>query len=899
MSPNAASAIRVVPFVAQLAQHGERVAVITPDVSLSYAELAMWVGDAARRLGPERRLVLVEGGNDLDSLVWYLGALAAGQAVLLVPGGNSAMSQPVVDAYDPDVLVRAGGSSADGSRPTPGRRRYAPTFGRRSRVAAPPPSGRRRYAPMLGRRSRVAAPPPWRLDESRLDERRAVTRHDLHPDLALLLSTSGSTGSPKLVRLSYDNLQSNAASIAEFLDIRHTDRAATTLPMHYCYGLSVIHSHLFRGAGIVLTDLSVVDACFWDLAREVEVTTLAGVPHTFDLLDRVGFAEMSLPSLRYITQAGGRMAPEHVRRFAELGQRRGFDLVVMYGATEATARMAYLPPERAVTHPGTIGVPIPGGGFSIEPVAEVDEPGGGELVYHGRNVMLGYAQTAADLGLGRGVTALRTGDLARRTSAGHYEIIGRRSRFVKIVGLRIDLQQVERMLASGGHSALCAGADGELAVVVESGAAHPAPIAADLAGRYGLPQAAVHVAVSPELPRLANGKPDYPAVRALAAAAAVRTDPEPPSAAQVDVPTLTQLYSDLLGRGDVTPDSTFVDLGGDSLSYVEMSVQLEQVLGHLPPGWHTTRIRDLAHLVRPKRRFSLHTLETSVAMRAAAIIMIVGSHIGVLNLRGGAHALLAVAGYNFARFQLTSADRRARIRSQLASIARVVVPSVAFIAVLFAVTSKYTVANVFLVNNVFGPDSWATTWQFWFVEVLVQLLVLMMALLAIPWVDRLERSYQFGFALGLLGVGVVLRFGIIEIGLTKTAPALWLFAFGWALARASSRWHRVLLSAVVLASVPGFFDSTWRNSVIIALLLLLTWAPTVLVPAALRHVAGVLAGASLYIYLVHWVVYPAVREYSGWLAVVASLLAGIGYWLLASRVLPVAVRMWRARRPGL
>jgi acyl-CoA synthetase (AMP-forming)/AMP-acid ligase II len=139
--------------------------------------------------------------------------------------------------------------------------------------------------------------------------RRYTGRSAAHPDLALLLSTSGSTGSPKLVRLSRDNVLSNAASIADYLDLRPTDRGVTTLPLHYCYGLSVLHSHLVAGAAIVLTDLSVADACFWDLVADTGVTGLAGVPYTYELLEASGFSDRDLPGLRYLTQAGGRDGP--------------------------------------------------------------------------------------------------------------------------------------------------------------------------------------------------------------------------------------------------------------------------------------------------------------------------------------------------------------------------------------------------------------------------------------------------------------------------------------------------------------------------------------------------------------------------------------------------------------
>ncbi|MEV1147643.1 AMP-binding protein, partial [Micromonospora sp. NPDC049799] len=376
-------AVGAVPFVRELAAHGDRPAVITRDGETTYAELADRVARTAARLGTARRLVLVVGANTLDSLVAYLAALHAGHPVLLVPGGHDAAVASLVAAYDPDVVV----GPADGG---------------------------------------------WRIVQ-----RRAASAHDLHQDLALLLSTSGSTGSPKLVRLSHANLQANAESIAGYLGIRDTDRAATTLPLHYCYGLSVVNSHLARGAALVLTDLSVADGCFWELFRATRATTFAGVPYTFDLLDRVGFAGMDLPHLRYVTQAGGRLAPERVVRYAELGRRAGWDLFVMYGQTEATARMAYLPPDLALDRPTAIGVPVPGGAFRLAPVADHADPAVGELVYAGPNVMLGYAESPADLALGRTIDELHTGDLARRGADGLWEIVGRRSRFAKILGLRI------------------------------------------------------------------------------------------------------------------------------------------------------------------------------------------------------------------------------------------------------------------------------------------------------------------------------------------------------------------------------------------------------------------------------------------------------------------------------
>ncbi|MGA9748140.1 MAG: AMP-binding protein, partial [Nocardioides sp.] len=541
-------------FWSDLRRYGDRTALVTDDGPVSYRDLADRVDGLAAWLGATRRLVLLAGANDLETVVGYLAALRGGHPVVLVPGDSATNLAAVAEVYDPDVLIAGDGPV----------------------------------------------------------ERRAGTRHDLHPDLALLLSTSGSTGSPKLVRLSADNLAANAASIASYLGIRPSDVAATTLPLHYCYGLSVLNSHLAVGATVLLTDLSVVDPCFWDACRTHHVTTFAGVPYTFDLLDRTDFAGLELPSLRYLTQAGGRLAPDRIRGYAELGRSRGWDLFVMYGQTEATARMAYLPPDRALESAGSIGVPVPGGSFRLEAIPELPLDGGnpghdiGELVYSGPNVMLGYATTADDLALGREVHELRTGDVARRRDDGLLEIVGRRTRFAKIFGVRVDLDQVERVYAERGHVVLCADAGDRLVLVADASArsATEAELLRVAKEHLGLPRGAVQVMVLTDLPRLPSGKPDY---RRLVTLATSRLEPAAPapSAPVDDAPRrsaeLRAALGAVLGRDDVTDADSFVGLQGDSLSYVEASVRVEDVLGSLPVGWHTLSIADLAGRHAPAR----------------------------------------------------------------------------------------------------------------------------------------------------------------------------------------------------------------------------------------------------------------------------------------------------------
>ncbi len=290
----------------------------------------------------------------------------------------------------------------------------------------------------------------------------------LHPELRLLLSTSGSTGSPKLVRLSAANLDANAAAIASYLGLRDDDVALTTLPLDYCYGLSVLHSHLAAGASLLLDDRSVTEPGLWADARAHGVTSFAGVPYTFDLLGAAGWPQ--LPTLRQVTQAGGRMAPERVRTLAAQGEAEGWELVVMYGQTEATARMAYLPPRPRDHAPAVGGCRDPRRGLPAGPRRRRRAGRRRAGLLPGRNVMLGYAESPADLARGAEVDELRTGDLARISTDGLVEVVGRRSRFAKLFGQRIDLDRVQTLLGLGGYDAGCAeSVDGQQLVVAVPG----------------------------------------------------------------------------------------------------------------------------------------------------------------------------------------------------------------------------------------------------------------------------------------------------------------------------------------------------------------------------------------------------------------------------------------------
>jgi len=286
-----------------------------------------------------------------------------------------------------------------------------------------------------------------KIDGLSILEEKTISNHNFHPDLAMLLSTSGSTGNPKLIRLSKTNIETNMKSIAEFLSLTANDRAITTLPMNYTYGLSIINSHLYAGASIIFTDSSIVDQQFWQLFDEYRPTSLNGVPYTYQLFKRL-LKPKQLKHLRYMTQAGGRLGSSLQEYFAKLTQEHNRDLYVMYGHTEATARMAYLDPSRVLDKLDSIGQAIPGGRFEL-----VDDQGRvitsphtlGELIYYGPNVSMGYALTLEDLSLAdQWQGRLSTGDLAMVDEEGFFFIQGRKNRYVKVYGVRINLDDIEK-----------------------------------------------------------------------------------------------------------------------------------------------------------------------------------------------------------------------------------------------------------------------------------------------------------------------------------------------------------------------------------------------------------------------------------------------------------------------
>lgn len=331
-----------------------------------------------------------------------------------------------------------------------------------------------------------------------------------HPDLAVLLATSGSTGSPKFVRLSRTAITTNAAAIAEVLDVGQRDVAITNLPLHYSYGMSVLNSHLLRGATVVIDDHSLLTRPFWQAVDDFGVTTLSGVPQHYRMLRRLKFDPADFPTLRTLTQAGGALAPDLVREFHTAMTSVGGRMFVMYGQTEAAPRMATLPSGQLPAKLGSVGVALPGGRFAISP--------DGEVGYTGPNVMLGYARTEADLARGDDCGGrLATGDLGRLDDDGYLTITGRMSRLGKVFGHRVSLDDVEHLARELGLSAVGAvPSDDRVVLYVEGADTQVATSTARaLSDRLRVHVSGFDVQGIDSLPLLPSGKIDYRTLAAM------------------------------------------------------------------------------------------------------------------------------------------------------------------------------------------------------------------------------------------------------------------------------------------------------------------------------------------------------------------------------------------------
>lgn len=295
--------------------------------------------------------------------------------------------------------------------------------------------------------------------------------HSLYDNLSLLLPTSGSTGSPKLVRHSYKNLEFSAYSVAEIFNLNSNHKAFAFLPMYYTMGLSAINSHLSVGATIILIKSAMTDASFWNVLKDKEPSSFSGVPYSYEILKKLRFFRFKMPYLKFINEGGGKLSSELYDECVNFAKANDAKFIPTYGQTEGSSRMTFLDPEMVEIKKGSIGKPIPGCTISIvnnQGVESFEGEAEGEMVFRGPNVTLGYAKQLEDLNRPderQGV--LFTGDLVKRDIEGYYFIIGRKSNFLKLFGIRVSLDHVEQIIKSEfSIDCACGGNDKKMIVLI-------------------------------------------------------------------------------------------------------------------------------------------------------------------------------------------------------------------------------------------------------------------------------------------------------------------------------------------------------------------------------------------------------------------------------------------------
>lgn len=435
-----------------------------PDFSLTYEELQARVSSVAKYLESfSPGLLLLGFETEIDSIVTYLAAMQTRRSIMLIdPRSNNQVVQNLTEKFRPALL---GG--------------------------------------VLG------------LGSTNL--KRLENPFSEIPDSSVFLPTSGSTGSSKMVRLSIEALTANAQSIVQGLQLSNNQIAPLNLPLFYSYGLSVLNSHLLAGACLALPGQNFMEAAFWKNFDAWGCTSLAGVPVNYEMLKRLKFNPKDHPSLTYMTQAGGRLPLELQDHFHRLMNDSGRRFFVMYGQTEAGARMAILPHDEFEAKRGSVGFAIPNGQFKIlnDENLEVGTNSIGHIVYSGPNVMFGYCERAEDALAGDLVKGfLTTGDVGYLDDDQCLWITGRSKRIAKIFGMRVNLDDVEQIAFSRGYIAAAIAGEDRLILVIEGQDDH-VKFTKELARELGVHHSGIKEYVVSELPTLPSGKRDYSQLMSL------------------------------------------------------------------------------------------------------------------------------------------------------------------------------------------------------------------------------------------------------------------------------------------------------------------------------------------------------------------------------------------------
>ena len=439
---------------------------------LSYGELRAFA-EKAGQLMPARSLLFLLVENNVGGIAWTIGNICAGNVPLILNAHlDEGLYKSLYDLYLPPIVCVPAG--------------MADRFPYETVMTS--------YGYTLMKTGNEPCP--------------------MHPELSHLLPTSGSTGSPKLVRHKYENIEAAALNISTFFELTANERPLMVLPLYYTMGLSMVFSHFYVGATVLITNLSMTDRNFWKFIKEERATSFTGVPYSYEILNLMRFFRMDLPDLTLLTQGGGRMPKELNLKFAEYCRNNGKKWIATYGQSECTARMAWLPPKWAIDKVGSIGIAVPNAELSLvdmdgNPITTPNAEG--EMCYRGKNVTMGYARKREDLLLGDERHGyIRTGDLAYYDEDGCYYIVGRMGRFLKLFGMRVGLDECERIVKGKFPNLECAcvGTDEKMLVYLTD-EKYKTQVKDELVNRLKLVASSFDVRIIDEIPKNEAGKTLY------------------------------------------------------------------------------------------------------------------------------------------------------------------------------------------------------------------------------------------------------------------------------------------------------------------------------------------------------------------------------------------------------
>ena len=468
----------ILMFLNNLKKYSENTAIITKDLeAIKYKELSEKINKFKLKINDSKKLTFLICTNDIEVIIAYLSFLEIKNPLMLIDATLSDKKiNELIVAYNPEYIFLNKNSLTNKIK-----KMYSCNF-------------------------KVNSFYNFKLKKLFFIKKR------ISKDLSVLLGTSGTLGNSKYVKLTKVNIIENTKQIIKYLNLKTTDRTITTLPFNYSYGFSIINTHLSAGASIVLNNYSIFESKFWKLFNQSNITNFNGVPFTYEILSKLRFNQFFTKNLNFITQAGGRMASTNLKECLRLSIKNKVNFFTMYGQTEASPRMSYVNLTDNIDKTGSIGKALKGCKFWLEDAKKkkILRPNTvGDLIFKGKNIFKGYAQSYKCLNTLTSIPVLKTGDIAKFDKEGFFYITGRKKRFIKIYGIRFGLDEMEKALENEFKSRFyCFGVDNKLTILIEDTKKKNYNIY-KVSEFLKIKQKNIEIKINKSIPKKNNGKIDY------------------------------------------------------------------------------------------------------------------------------------------------------------------------------------------------------------------------------------------------------------------------------------------------------------------------------------------------------------------------------------------------------